>query len=114
LAFFQPILVLAASRYSETATANSLYSSKIWKVSSSSHSILRAHFLPNGNHNPGELRQSQLVLLKPCRICHVKSIFLGSSEPTTARTHRCRSCPGPGPRAGPKVQNLCELSRPKP
>ena len=65
---------------------------------------------PNGIHNPGELRQSQLDLPKPGGICHVESIFLGSSEPTAARTHRSRPCPGPGPRSGPKVQNLSELS----
>jgi len=26
-----------------------------------SHWVFRAHFLPNGNHNPGELRESQLA-----------------------------------------------------
>ncbi|MFM8398406.1 MAG: hypothetical protein ACKOAH_11315, partial [Pirellula sp.] len=38
-----------------------------------SHSILRAHFLPNGNHDPGELIRRQLAFLPtrwdmPCRI----------------------------------------------
>ncbi len=38
-----------------------------------SYSFRRAHFLPNGNHNPGELRESQLAILPtrldmPCRI----------------------------------------------
>jgi hypothetical protein len=47
-------------------------------------------------------------------VCHVESIFLGYSEPTAARTDRGRACSGPGPRSGPKVQNLRELSRPKP
>ena len=77
-------------------------------------SNLPTHFLPNGNHNPGELRQSQLVLPKPGGVCHVESIVLGSSEPTAARTDRSGSCPGLGSRSGPKVQNLCEISRPKP
>ena len=83
LAFFQPILVLSASRYSETATANSLYSPKISKVLSSSQLIFRAHFLPNGIHNPGELRESQLAFLPtrwdmPCRI-NLSRIFRASS-----------------------------------
>jgi hypothetical protein len=74
----------------------------------------RAHFLPNGNHNPGERRLSQLVLPNPGGVCHVESIFLGPSEPAAARTHRGRACHGPGSHSGPKVQKLCELSRPKP
>jgi hypothetical protein len=79
-----------------------------------SHIKLSAHFLPIGIHNLGELRQSQLVLPKPGGVCHVESIFLGSAEPTAARTDRSGSCHGLGSRSGPKVQNLCELSRPKP
>jgi hypothetical protein len=73
-----------------------------------------SHFLPNGIHNPGELRQSQLVLPRPGGVCHVESIFLGSSKPTAARADRSGARPRPGSRAGPKVQNLAELSRPEP
>ena len=49
------------------------------------HSNHRVHFLPNGNHNPGELRQSQLAGPLPGGICHVEWIFLGFSEATAAR-----------------------------
>jgi hypothetical protein len=48
-----------------------------------SHSIHRAHFLPNGNHNPGELRQPQFLFPEtrwdmPCRI-NLSRIFRANS-----------------------------------
>ena len=83
LEFFQPIAVLAAARYCGAATTYSFSSPKISKASSSSHSIFRAYFLPNGIHNPGELIRRQLAFLPtrwdmPCRI-NLSRIFRASS-----------------------------------
>ena len=50
-----------------------------------SHTNLRAHFLPNGIHNPGELREYQLAFLPtrwdmPCRINLFRIVRASSGE----------------------------------
>jgi hypothetical protein len=79
-----------------------------------SHSNLRANFLPNGIHNPGELRQSQLSFFDLGGICHDQRFVLGSLDQPTPRADRSSPRNRPSTRARSKSPNLCQLWRLQP